>query len=68
MEPQNEKTPESLKNDQEGQSELKQDGIIRLRHSDEIAFLDGPTITRTAFGRTIVSKPTILREPPLREK
>lgn len=58
---QNEKTPESLKNDQEGQSELKQNGIIRHRHSDATENFEGLEITRTAFGRTITHRPAILQ-------
>ena len=61
MEPQNQKTPESLKNGLEGQSELKQNGIIRHRHSDATENFEGLEITTTAFGRTITHKPAILQ-------
>jgi hypothetical protein len=53
-------TPESLPNGLEDRSELKQPGD-KLPRIDEIINFEGPTTTITAFGRTIVSKPTILR-------
>ena len=57
---QNEKIPESSKNDQEGQSERKQPGD-KLPRFGERRILKAPVIIRTAFGRTIVTHPTILR-------
>jgi hypothetical protein len=58
--PQNQKTPESLKNGQEDRSELKQSGD-KLPRFGERRILKDPVIIRTVFGRTIISHPTILR-------